>query len=64
MIFTTDKSLSASSVLIKTVGTVSNETHLATFSTLTAEFLLGERAAPLPPRTACHEGSSQLQQSL
>lgn len=64
MIFTTDKSLSAPSVLIKTEGTFSNESHLATFSTLTAEFLLGERAALLPPRTAFHRGSAQAQQSL
>lgn len=63
-IFTTDKSLSAPSVLIKTVGTLSNESHLATFSTLTTEFLLGERAAPLPPRTACHGRSAQAWQAL
>lgn len=64
MIFTTDKSLSAPSVLIKAVGTFSNESHLATFSTLTAEFFLGEKAALLPPRTACHRGSAQARQSL
>lgn len=64
MIFTTDKILSAPSVLIKTVGTFSNESHLATFSTLSAEFLLGERAAVLPTRTAYHRGNAQAQQSL
>lgn len=42
VIFTTDKRLSAPSALIKTVGTFSNETHLATFPTLTADFLLGK----------------------
>lgn len=58
------KNLSAPSVLIKTAGTFSNKTHLATFSTLTTEFLLGERAALLPPRTVCHRGSAEAWQSL
>lgn len=47
--------------LIKAVGTFSCESHFATFSTLTAEFLLGERAALFLPRAAYHRGSAQAQ---